>query len=83
MDTARHGYGRKMSAVDVSAEKLGGGASPTSSRGRVAVCFFGLARSLRWTVPSIERRLLGVLRENGFEVDVFVHTYSLHEVSVG
>lgn len=50
-------------------------------RRRVAVCFFGLTRSLRWTLPSIERRLLGVLRDSGMQVEVFLHTYDLLEVS--
>lgn len=49
---------------------------------RVALCFFGLTRSLRWTLPSVRRRLLGVLKEAGMRVDVFVHTYDLVEVRV-
>lgn len=48
---------------------------------RVAVCFFGLTRSLRWTLPSVQERLLGVLKEAGMRVDIFVHTYDLVEVS--
>lgn len=47
---------------------------------RVAVCFFGLARSLRWTLPSVERRLLDVLRDSNMQVEIFVHTYDLLEV---
>lgn len=47
---------------------------------KVAVCFFGLTRSLRWTLPSIEKRLLGVLRDSGMKVEVFLHTYDLLEV---
>lgn len=56
------------------------GGEPPIQPKRVAVCFFGLTRSLRWTLPSIETRLLGVLRDSGIEVDVFVHTYRLVEV---
>eukprot|EP00904_Undaria_pinnatifida_P011647 jgi/Undpi1/7612/HiC_scaffold_23.g10085.m1 len=48
---------------------------------KVAVCFFGLTRSLRWTLPSIEKRLLGVLRDSGMKVEVFLHTYDLLEVN--
>lgn len=51
-------------------------------RPRVAVCFFGLTRSLRWTMPSVRKRLLDVLRDGGMLVDVFVHTYDLREVGV-
>ena len=54
--------------------------TPRADPRRVAVCFFGLTRSLRWTLPSIEKRLLGVMRGSGMEVDVFVHTYHLVEV---
>ena len=54
--------------------------TPRAEPRRVAVCFFGLTRSLRWTLPSIEKRLLGVMRGSGMEVDVFVHTYHLVEV---
>lgn len=51
-------------------------------RPRAAVCFFGLTRSLRWTLPSLQKRLLEVLRNGGMAVDVFVHTYSLLEVCI-
>ena len=69
----------------VENEKSDGGApaveiEPLEPRRRVAVCFFGLTRSLRWTLPSIERRLLGVLRDSGMQVEVFLHTYDLLEV---
>ena len=47
---------------------------------RVAVCFFGLARSLRWTLPSVERHVLDVLRDSNMQVEIFVHTYDLLEV---
>lgn len=47
---------------------------------RVAICFYGLTRSLKWTLPSIRRRMFDVLRHNGMELDVFVHTYHLLEV---
>lgn len=47
---------------------------------RIALCFFGLTRSLRYTLPSVRARLLDVLLQDGFEVDIFVHTYHLREV---
>ena len=43
---------------------------------RVALCFFGLTRSLNYTLPSIQDNVIGQLHEQGFEVDVFLHTYS-------
>lgn len=43
---------------------------------RVAVCFFGLTRSLNHTIDSIKQNLIGPILKQGFEVDVFVHTYN-------
>jgi hypothetical protein len=42
----------------------------------VAVCFFGLTRSLYLTAPMIEQRLLAPLRRAA-NVSVFFHTYNL------
>ena len=47
---------------------------------RVAVCFFGVARSLRWTLPSVQNRVLNVLTDAGVEVETFVHTFVMKEV---
>lgn len=49
---------------------------PSSPR-RVALCFYGVTRSLRFTLPSIKSRLIDVMRGGGLEVDVFVHTYDM------
>lgn len=43
---------------------------------RVALCFFGLTRSLNHTLPSIQENMIGKLKEEGYEVDVFLHTYN-------
>jgi len=43
----------------------------------VAVCFFGLTRSLKLTMPSIEKYLLGPLKNHGVKYSVFLHTYKL------
>lgn len=48
---------------------------------RIALCFFGLTRRLRWTFPSIKSRVFDVLQKKGMDYNVFVHTYSLKEVS--
>jgi hypothetical protein len=45
---------------------------------RVAICFFGLTRSLTWTVDSIRNHLLEPLTENGVSFDLFLHTYRLN-----
>lgn len=43
------------------------GTSGHSSK-TVALCFFGLTRSLSLTHPSIQKNLIGVLESAGFEV---------------
>ncbi|CAN0062335.1 unnamed protein product [Pylaiella littoralis] len=88
-DTGRISLRSKAPLNDVDLNLAGGagsnlhdgkGTGKTAGR-RVAVCFFGLTRSLRWTLPSVQRRLLGVLEQAGMRVDVFVHTYDLAEVN--
>ena len=43
----------------------------------VAVAFYGITRSLKHTIKSIQKNILDVLRDNNFEVDIYQHTYSL------
>ena len=45
---------------------------------KVAVCFWGLARSLDYTISSIEENLFQPLREAGIEYSIFLHTYTLY-----
>lgn len=47
---------------------------------RVALCFFGPTRSLRWTLPSIRSRIFDILKAGQVDYDTFVHTYSMREV---
>lgn len=48
--------------------------SPPSKR--VAICFFGLTRSLKYTIDSIRTFLLDPLLLAGIAYDVYVHTYN-------
>lgn len=43
---------------------------------RVALCFFGLTRSLKFTIGSIESNILQPLRDAGYRPTVFLHTYN-------
>lgn len=43
---------------------------------RVALCFFGLTRSLNHTLESIKENVIGKIEKEGYEVDVFLHTYN-------
>jgi len=51
-------------------------AQRAGARPRVAVCFFGITRSLRTTAPMIHQRILEPLRSVA-DVKIFLHTYNL------
>lgn len=42
---------------------------------KVAVCFFGILRSLEYVIESIQDNIINVLKNNGFDYDVYIHTY--------
>lgn len=46
---------------------------------RVAICFFGLTRSLKYTLPSIEKYIFDPLKNNGIKYSIFLHTYKMNE----
>ena len=48
---------------------------------KVAVCFWGVNRSLNRTLASIERHVFKPLEDDGFEIDVFFHTYTMKRVT--
>lgn len=49
-------------------------------RKRVALAFYGLTRSLQYTVDSIESNVLHQLELAGYDYDIFLHTYSLQNL---
>ena len=46
-------------------------------RWRIALCFYSLTRSLRLTLPSIERHVLRPLKAGRTSVEIFLHTYNM------
>jgi len=44
---------------------------------KVALAFWGITRSLSITLDSIHKNVLDVLRANGIEYTIFLHTYTL------
>jgi hypothetical protein len=48
---------------------------------RIAICFFGLMRSLHYTKQSLQTHVFDILREHEVAFDVFVHTYNLNSIS--
>lgn len=43
---------------------------------KIALCFWGLTRSLKHTIYSIKKRILNILKNNNIEYKIFIHTYS-------
>ena len=46
---------------------------------KVAVCFWGLTRSLKYTRDSINEHIFDVLKSNNVEYRIFMHTYLVHD----
>ena len=44
---------------------------------KVCICFFGLTRSLRYTIDSINKNILKILEDNNIKYDIYLHTYDL------
>ena len=44
---------------------------------KVALLFFGLTRSLKYTISSINSNLLDVFKKNNIDYDIYLHTYKL------
>lgn len=45
---------------------------------RIALCFWGLCRSTHLTIESIEECIYKPLKEAGYDVTTFLHTYTLY-----
>lgn len=44
---------------------------------KIALAFFGITRSLKYTIDSIKLYVLKVLKENNIEYDIYMHTFTL------
>lgn len=49
----------------------------TPNNPKVAILFFGLTRSLRKIYNNLKENILDELTNNGFDYDIFIHTYIL------
>jgi hypothetical protein len=47
----------------------------------VALAFYGLTRSLRYTINSIQQNIFNPLKESGYTYDVYLHTYNLEHLA--
>lgn len=48
---------------------------------KIALGFFGITRSLKFTMPSIRKNILQVLEKHNIQYDIYIHTFFLHEYS--
>ncbi len=44
---------------------------------RICICFFGLLKSLKYTINSIHNNILRELIINGYYINIYLHTYDL------
>lgn len=49
----------------------------TKTKYRVGIVFYGLSRSLKYTLPSIQKHVFDVLQQNHIAFDVFWHSLAL------
>ena len=47
---------------------------------KIGICFYGLTRSLEYTIDSINSNIFDVLKDNNIEYDVYLHTYDLDKI---
>lgn len=53
----------------------------SSSSPRVAICFFGLTRSLQYTKHNLHSHIFDVLKQHEIAYDVYVHTYNITQLT--
>jgi hypothetical protein len=46
---------------------------------KVALAFWGLTRSLKYTIKSIKERVFNILNSNKIEYDIYIHTYFVND----
>ena len=48
-----------------------------NSSPKIALAFWGLTRSLKYTIKSIKKNILNIFKEANIEYDIFIHTYDI------
>jgi hypothetical protein len=48
---------------------------------RICICFYGLARSLKFTIHSIQNNIIRELIKNGYYINIYFHTYDLDVIN--
>ena len=50
-----------------------------TNKKKVAIGFFGITRSLKYTIDSIKINIFNVLKEQNIDYDIYLHTYRINE----
>lgn len=45
---------------------------------KVALAFWGITRSLKYTIKSIKKNILNILKESNIKYDIYIHTYKIN-----
>jgi len=49
---------------------------------KIALCFWGITRSLKYCIESIKTNILDELKKNNIEYTIFMHTYSIKSKTI-
>lgn len=47
---------------------------------KIAICFWGLTRSLKYTIKSIHKHIFDVFKNSNIEYKIFMHTYKVNSL---
>ena len=47
---------------------------------KIALIFWGLTRSLKFTIKTIEKRIFKILKDNNIDYDIYLHTYKINNL---
>lgn len=47
---------------------------------KIAICFWGLTRSLKYTIKSIHKKIFDILKKENIEYKIFMHTYKVNSL---
>jgi len=47
---------------------------------KIALAFWGLTRSLKYTIDSINTKIINKFKENGIQYKIFMHTWFIHSL---
>lgn len=48
---------------------------------KICICFYGLVRSLKFTLKSIHDNIIRILITNGYYINIYLHTYNLNVIN--